>query len=214
MHRTRITRRVNAPRERVYRAFLDAGDVARWMVPTGMTSTIHAFEGRQGGAFRITLSYDQPTGTGKTTAHSDTFHGRFVELVPPARIVQAVEFESDDPAMRGEMTITISLAEVDGGTEIVAVHDRLPPGLSPADNETGWQSSLGKLADLVEADEVGRLRADNQRLRGEVVRLRGELERLGRYLAAPPGSDARADPEAEIGWAYQRGDLDDDLGDD
>jgi len=148
---TRITRRVKAPRETVYRALLDARAVATWMVPTGMTSHVHAFDPREGGAFRISLTYEEPTGTGKTSSHTDTYHGRFVKLVANQQVVEVVEFETADPAMRGEMTITIDLADADGGTEIVAVHDGLPPGVSPADNETGWQSSLGKLAALVEA---------------------------------------------------------------
>ena len=151
MSSTRVTRHVNAPRERVYRAFVDANAIAKWMVPTGMTSHVHAFEGREGGTFRISLTYDAPTGAGKTTAHTDTFHGRFVKLVPNEQVVEAVEFETDDPALRGEMTLTITLADADGGTELVAVHDGLPPGLAPADNEAGWRSSLAKLAALVEA---------------------------------------------------------------
>jgi uncharacterized protein YndB with AHSA1/START domain len=152
MTATRINSRVNAPRSKVYRALLDPRAVATWMVPTGMTSHVHAFDPREGGAFRISLTYDAPTGTGKTTAHTDTFHGRFIELVPDERVVEVVEFETADPALQGEMALTISLADVDGGTEIVAVHDRLPPGLSPADNEAGWRSSLAKLAALVEAE--------------------------------------------------------------
>jgi uncharacterized protein YndB with AHSA1/START domain len=116
-----------------------------------MTSHVHAFDAREGGAFRISLTYDAPTGAGKSTAHTDTYHGRFIRLVPDEEVVEVVEFETADPALQGEMTITISLAEADGGTEILAVHDRLPPGLSPADNETGWRSSLAKLAALVEA---------------------------------------------------------------
>jgi len=157
---TRITQRVHAPRASVYRALLDARAVATWMVPTGMTSHVHAFDPREGGAFRISLTYDAPTGTGrdgrvgrvgKTTAHTDTFHGRFVKLVPDEQVVEVVEFETADPAMRGEMTIAIALADADGGTEIVAVHDRLPPGISAADNELGWRISLRKLAALVEA---------------------------------------------------------------
>lgn len=151
MTTTRITVRINAPRDRVYRAFLDAADVATWMVPTGMTSTMHSFEPHEGGRFRVTLSYDTQTGTGKTTASSDTYHGRFVKLVPPELIVEVIEFETADPAMQGEMTMTITLADVEGATELVAVHDRLPPGLSPTDNELGWRISLGKLAALVEA---------------------------------------------------------------
>jgi uncharacterized protein YndB with AHSA1/START domain len=150
MSSTRVSRHVNAPRARVYPAFVDANAIATWMVPTGMTSQVHAFEGREGGRFRISLTYDEPTGVGKTTTHTDTFHGRFVKLVPNERVVEVVEFETADPALRGEMTVTITLADADGGTKVIAVHDRLPPGLSAADNELGWQESLSKLAALVE----------------------------------------------------------------
>ena len=102
MSATRIHRRVNAPRARVYDALLDARAVATWMVPDGMTSHVHAFDPREGGAFRISLTYDEPTATGKTTAHTDTYHGRFVKLVPNERVEQVLEFETADPAMRGE----------------------------------------------------------------------------------------------------------------
>ena len=142
-----------APRERVYDALLDARAVATWMVPDGMSSHVHAFDPREGGAFRISLTYDEPAETGKTTAHTDTYHGRFVKLVPNEQVEQVVEFETADPAMRGEMTITFTLADADGGTDILAVHDHLPPGLSAADNETGWRMSLDKLAALVEGDQ-------------------------------------------------------------
>jgi uncharacterized protein YndB with AHSA1/START domain len=150
---TRLSRHIRAPRDEVYRALLDPADVQHWMVPDGMTSEVHAFDAREGGEFRISLTYDMPTSTGKTSAQTDSFHGRFAKLVPGAEVVQVVEFESDDPAMQGEMTITYSLADVadDGGTELVGVHENLPPGVSPADNELGWTMSLDKLARLVEA---------------------------------------------------------------
>jgi uncharacterized protein YndB with AHSA1/START domain len=148
---TRVSRHVNAPRALVYSALLDGRAVATWMVPTGMTSQVHAFDAREGGSFRISLTYDEPTGTGKTTAHTDTYQGRFLKLVPNEQVVEVVEFETADPAMRGEMTITITLTDVDGGTDVIALHDRLPPALSTADNETGWRMSLAKLAALVEA---------------------------------------------------------------
>jgi uncharacterized protein YndB with AHSA1/START domain len=74
-----------------------------------------------------------------------------VKLVPNEQVVEVVEFETTNPALRGEMTITIALADANGGTEVLAVHDGLPRGLSTADNEVGWQSSLAKLAALVEA---------------------------------------------------------------
>ncbi len=151
MNSTRISRRLNAPRTIVYRALLDVRAVATWKVPTGMTSHVHAFDAREGGSFRISLTYDTPTGTGKTTAHTDTYHGHFVKLVANEQVVEVVEFETTDPALRGEMTITISLADADGGTDVLAVHDGLPPGVSTADNEAGWREALEKLASLVEA---------------------------------------------------------------
>ena len=122
------------------------------MVPTGMTSHVHTFDPREGGAFRISLTYDAPTGTGKTSAHTDTDHGLFVKLVTDEQVVELVEFETADPDMRGEMTITISLADADGGgTDVLAVHDGLPSGVPIVDNEAGWREALAKLAALVEA---------------------------------------------------------------
>jgi uncharacterized protein YndB with AHSA1/START domain len=141
---------MNAPRADVYRALLDARAVQAWMVPIGMTSRVHVFDAREGGLFRISLTYDEPTRTGKTTAHTDTYHGRFVKLVPDEQVVEAMEFETADAAMRGEMMVTFTLTDSDGGTDVDAVHDNLPPGLSPADNEIGWRMALDKLAALVE----------------------------------------------------------------
>ena len=121
------------------------------MVPTGMASHVHAFDPREGGTLRISLTYDAPTGTGKTTPQTDTYHGRFVKLVPNEQVVEVVEFETTDPALQGQMTITFTLADADGGTDIIAVHAGLPRGVPAADNEVGWQMSLAKLAVLVEA---------------------------------------------------------------
>ncbi len=151
MSATHIRVHVDAPRATVYRALVDADAVAAWMVPDGMTSHVHAFDAREGGAFRVSLTYDAPDAVGKTSAHTDTYHGRFVTLVPDERVVQRLEFETADPAMRGEMTVTITLADADDGTDLVAVHEDVPPGISPADNETGWRMSLAKLAALVAA---------------------------------------------------------------
>jgi uncharacterized protein YndB with AHSA1/START domain len=135
----------------VYAALLDPGAVQRWMVPDGMTSEVHAFDATEGGTFRISLTYDDPTATGKTEGRTDTFHGRFARLVPDTEVVQVVEFETDDPGTTGEMTITYALADADGGgTKVTGIHEDLPPGVSEEDNELGWRMSLGKLADLVE----------------------------------------------------------------
>lgn len=156
MSTTRVSQRINAPRCRVYRALLDARAVQMWMVPTGMTSQVHEFEAREGGGFRISLTYDAPTATGKTAAHTDTQQGRFVKLVPDEQVVEVVEFETDDPALQGEMTITYTLTDADGGTDLLAVHDQVPPGVPPEQNVAGWRDSLSKLAALVEADEQAR----------------------------------------------------------
>jgi uncharacterized protein YndB with AHSA1/START domain len=138
----------------VYRSLLDADAVQEWMVPEGMTSQIHSFDGREGGTFQISLTYDVPTTAGKTKAQTDSFHGRFVKLVPDTEVVQVVEFETDDPTMKGEMTVTYTLADTadaDGGTDLTGVHENLPAGVSAADNELGWSMSIDKLAKLVES---------------------------------------------------------------
>ncbi|MCC7273430.1 MAG: SRPBCC domain-containing protein, partial [Alphaproteobacteria bacterium] len=99
MFSTRVRRRVNAPRASVYRALTDACAVAVWKVPAGMTSRVHAFDAREGGTFRISLTYDAPTAVGKTTAHTDTYHGRFIRLVPDEQVVEVVEFETTEPGL-------------------------------------------------------------------------------------------------------------------
>ena len=90
-------------------------------------------------------------GPARRAAHTDTYHGHFAKLVLNERVVEVDEFETEDPALRGEMTITITLADADGGTNLLTVHDGLPPGVSSADNETGWRMALAKLAAFVEA---------------------------------------------------------------
>lgn len=148
---TRVTQHIGAPRSAVYQALIDPAAIRHWKVPNGMTCHIHEFEGWEGGRFRISLTYDAPDQGGKTTAHTDTYHGRFVRLVPDEQVVEVDEFETDDPAMQGEMTATFTLADgPDGGTELTAVHEGVPPGVRPADNEYGWRMSLGKLAALLE----------------------------------------------------------------
>lgn len=151
MRFTRVTEPVKAPAARVYQALIDPEAVATWMVPPGMRSEVHAFDAREGGSFRISLTSRAQTGTGKTSAQTDTFHGRFVELVPGQRVVQVVEFETDDPAMQGEMTIRYTLVEGGDTTYVAAEHENLPPGLSEEDNALGWRLSLAQLAKLVEA---------------------------------------------------------------
>jgi uncharacterized protein YndB with AHSA1/START domain len=148
---TRVSRHINAPRASVYRAILDPRAIAAWRVPTGMTSHVHEFDAREGGSFRVSLTYETAKGTGKTTARTDTYRGRFVKLVPNEKVVEVLEFETTDPAIHGEMTITLTLTDAAGGTDVLGVHEGVPSAVAPADNERGWQLSLAKLAALVEA---------------------------------------------------------------
>ena len=151
MHSTRVSRHVNATRAEVYRALLDADAVAAWRVPDGMRSEVHEFDARTGGKFRVSLHYDAPDATGKSSAHTDTYHGHFVELVPNERVVEAMEFETDDPALRGVMTMTTTLIDAGEGTDVVISHDGIPTGVDPADNETGTRMALAALAAFVES---------------------------------------------------------------
>jgi len=109
MSSTHFGQHVNAPRANVYRALLDARAVMKWKVPDGMTSQVHEFDAREGGSIRVSLAYDAPMGTGKTTARTDTYRGRFTKLVPNEQVVEVDEFETADPSLQGEMTITCSL---------------------------------------------------------------------------------------------------------
>jgi uncharacterized protein YndB with AHSA1/START domain len=143
---------MKAPRPVVYRALLDADAVAKWRVPEGMTSQVHEFEAREGGSFRVSLTYDAPDRTGKSTSHTDTYHGHFAKLVPDEQVVEMFEFETADPALAGTMTMTTTLADDDDGTDVLVVHDGIPDSVPAADNETGTRMALANLARLVEAN--------------------------------------------------------------
>ena len=152
MGTTRVSRHFDAPRSRVYAAFIDGEAIPRWKVPREMTAEVHEFDGREGGRYRVSLTYTAPDRAGKSTAHTDTYTGRFVRLVPGELVVEVQEFETSDPAMRGEMTSTVTLTDADGGTDLVAVHEGVPEGVRPEDNELGWRESLDRLAELVERE--------------------------------------------------------------
>nr|WP_268760538.1 SRPBCC family protein [Protofrankia coriariae] len=146
---------MNAPRAVVYRALLDADAIARWRVPAGMTALVHEFDPREGGSFRISLTYDAPDQAGKSASNTDTCHGRFVWLVPGERVVEELEFETADPAFAGRMVMTTTLTDADGGTDVLIVHEGIPDGIPAADNETGTRMALAGLAQLVESHHAG-----------------------------------------------------------
>ena len=148
MSTTRVSAALRAPRAAVYRALTDPGTIARWRFPDGMTSVV---EVQEDGGFRVTLTYEAPDARGKSSAHSDTYRARFARLVPDELVVEVDEFETTDARLAGEMTLTVTLRDGDGGTELHAVHEGVPDAVDPADNELGWRMALARLAALVEA---------------------------------------------------------------
>ncbi|WP_411879417.1 SRPBCC domain-containing protein [Polaromonas sp. YR568] len=150
MSSTHLSLHIEAPRPRIYAALIEADAIAKWKVPDGMTLVVHEFEAREGGKYRVSLTYQEPGAAGKTSAHTDTYHGYFKELVLNERVVEVMEFETSRPEMQGEMRSTIELSDEHAGTRLVALHEGVPPGVAPADNQAGWRMSLGKLARLVE----------------------------------------------------------------
>jgi uncharacterized protein YndB with AHSA1/START domain len=148
------SRLVPAPPEAVYAAFLDPDALVAWLPPAEMTGRVHAFDARVGGGYRMSLFYPPNAEhvPGKTAAHEDMVNVRFVELAPPRRIVEAVTFVTDEPALQGEMTITVTLDPAPGGTLVSMHFERLPPGLRPEDNDEGTRLSLAQLARHFGAD--------------------------------------------------------------
>src|SRR6266567_981367 len=137
---TRVSRIIKAERKAVYHAFLDPDSVASWLAPNNTRGHVHAFDASEGGTFRMSLTYQNPEHSlaGKTSEDTDTFQGRVVEL------------ESQDPAFAGEMRMTVSLADANGGTEITILCEDIPKGIRPEDNELGCKESLQKLAAFLE----------------------------------------------------------------
>ena len=144
---------IAAPRETIYRAFTDPDALVAWQAPEGMTGTIHAFDLRVGGGYRMSLFYPESDDAdhGKSAEREDRYTARFVALTPPARIVQAIVFDTADPAVAGEMTMTVTLTEIAGGTEVTIAFADIPSGIRPEDNDAGTRSSLAKLARFVAA---------------------------------------------------------------
>ncbi|MFI1169059.1 SRPBCC family protein [Streptomyces sp. NPDC020801] len=150
MYATTVSRRLKAPPAAVYRALVDPDAVAAWRVPDGMTGQVHEFDPREGGRFRVSLTYDDPGRPGKSGARTDTYRGYFARLVPDELVVEVIEFETGDDALRGTMTMTTSLTEVNGRTDVVIRHEGIPDAVLREDNERGTRMALDHLAALVE----------------------------------------------------------------
>lgn len=141
------SRLIAASPARVYAALIDPEALTAWLPPEGMSGRFERFDARPGGSYRLVLTYtDAASTTGKATADSDVVEARFVELVPGARVVLAVNFVSDDPANAGTMTMTWELAVVVGGTRVDIRAENVPAGISAEDHAAGLASSLANLA--------------------------------------------------------------------
>jgi uncharacterized protein YndB with AHSA1/START domain len=150
MYSTRVSRVVHAPRAEVFRALVDADAIASWRVPDNMHATVHSFDARPGGRFRVTLTYDDPAAVGKTEGASDTYAGTFVEIVDGERVVEEFAFESSDPALRRPMRMTTTLTDADGGTNVEILHEGIADEIPAADNEVGTRMALAALARMLE----------------------------------------------------------------
>ena len=152
MPRTDSASRVIAkPPERVWAALLDPEALLAWLPPGGMTGRFERFDARPGGSYQMVLTYPDGAGAaGKATADSDIVEARFVDIIPGERVVQAVDFVSDDPAYAGTMTMTWKVTAVDAGTRVDIVAEDVPDGISAEDHAAGLASSLTNLAAYVE----------------------------------------------------------------
>ena len=142
----RLHRVLRAPPARIYRAFLDADAMVKWLPPHGFTGKVHDLNAVVGGTFKMSF-------TNFTTGHGHSFGGEYLELVPDQRIVHTDRF--DDPNLPGQMRTTVSLKKVSCGTELDVVQEGIPGAIPVEACYLGWQESLTLLAQLVEAEIPG-----------------------------------------------------------
>lgn len=137
----RLHRVLTCPPERVYRAFLTADAMAKWLPPYGFTCNVQQLDARVGGTYRMTF-------TNFSSGHSHSFRGEYRELVPSKRILYTDAF--DDPNLPGEMLTTVTLEAVSTGTDLTVVQENIPAAIPVEMCYLGWQESLEQLARLVE----------------------------------------------------------------
>ena len=142
----KLHRVLRAPPERIYRAFLDADAMVKWLPPNGFTGKVHHLEARVGGTYRMSF-------TNFTSGHSHSFGGEYLELIPNERIRHTDKF--DDPNLPGQMVTTVVLRKVFCGTELNVTQEGIPNAIPPEACYLGWQESLTLLAELVEAEIPG-----------------------------------------------------------
>jgi uncharacterized protein YndB with AHSA1/START domain len=149
---TRNSKFIKASPETLYRVFTDPVALAVWMAPGDMTGKVHNFDYKVGGGYQMSLYYpsSDEAALGKTSEKEDRYTARFVELIPPTKIIEAITFDSSDPAFSGEMIMVVTFDAADGGTTVSILFEDIPSGIRPEDNELGTQLTLEKLARYVE----------------------------------------------------------------
>jgi uncharacterized protein YndB with AHSA1/START domain len=142
---------IRAPIERVYAALVDPEALVVWLPPAGMTGSFERFDLRPGGSYRMVLRYaDASTARGKATAATDIVEARFIDIVPGVRVVQAVDFVSDQPEFAGTMTMIWSVTPDENGSRVDIRAENVPEGISAEDHAAGLASSLANLAAYLE----------------------------------------------------------------
>lgn len=142
----RLHRVLRAPPERIYKAFLDAQAMAKWLPPNGFTCQVHHLDAKVGGTFKMSF-------TNFSSGSSNSFGGKFLELVPGERLRYTDQF--DDPNLPGEILVTVVLKKVSVGTEVNIEQAGIPEIIPVEACYLGWQESLVLLAKLVEAEIPG-----------------------------------------------------------
>lgn len=138
--------RVQAAPDAIYQAFATPDALMAWLPPQGMSGRALDYEFREGGRYRIELTYSEPSSAAKTTERADVSKGRFLVLEPGKRIVWSVEFESEDPSFAGEMMMTWTFTLQESGTLVAVAAEHVPRGISEKDHAEGLRSTLDNLA--------------------------------------------------------------------
>lgn len=145
------SRVIMASPQTIYQAFVNSEALVSWLPPKGMSGHIDKFDPREGGTYRVTLTYEMNhSNPGKTSENTDVAQGIFLELVPDKRIVQSVNFDSEDPEFSGEMIQKWLLEAVSEGTKVTIVCENVPEGIRKEDHDIGLRSTLENLAIFTE----------------------------------------------------------------
>ena len=156
MSSTKNSKIIKASPETIFSAFTNPEALGIWLTPGDMTGKVHSFDLKAGGGYEMSLYYPQSEkeSRGKTSKNEDRFSAKFVEITPFNKIVQTINFDSDNPAFSGEMIMEVTFEAVGNGTKVTFVFKNIPPGIRPEDNEAGTESTLEKLARYVEKDSI------------------------------------------------------------